>query len=183
MSILLDLMSAAMIGGMVLVMFINLNLFSSQARYASDSELQLQQNAKTLAEIINHDVRKIGFNYSANPIKTAQSNKFVFYADIDSNGVSDEVGYYLSDTSLVSHTSNPKDRVLIRQVNADSSLQGPSLGITDLKFSYLNNLGKTTAVIDSIKYIKTEIWVESPEKVDDRYLFTYWELTINPRNL
>ena len=65
--------------------------------------------------------------------------------------------------------------------------KGPSLGITNLRFTYRNTLGNVTTVLDSISYIKAEIWVQSPAKVyengEDQYLFTYWELTINPRNI
>jgi hypothetical protein len=47
--------------------------------------------------------------------------------------------------------------------------------------------GNVTTALDSIKYIKAEIWVQSPTKVyednEQKYLFTYWELTINPRNI
>lgn len=165
-----------------MIMFMNLNIYSSQARYSSDSDLQLQQNAKTLGEILNHDLRKIGFNYTGSSIITAQEKLFSFYSDIDSNGVVDVVTYSLSDSSMVTQTTNPKDKILIRMVNADTSL-GPSLGITDLKFSYLNSKSKKTAAVDSIKYIRAEIWVETPEPIEGKYPFTYWEMTINPRNL
>jgi hypothetical protein len=47
-----------------------------------------------------------------------------------------------------------------------------------------------TAFLDSIKYVKAEFWVEPYEYVSDfasgqpdSSQFTYWELTINPRNI
>lgn len=183
----LDLIGAAIIAAIVMVGIANLNIYSSQIQFKSNSDLQLQMNAKTLADIMESDLRKIGYGYTgASPIITADPQEIKFYADIDSNNVVDTVSYLLSDSTAVSYTDNPSDRILYRVVNGDTS-KGPSLGITNLKLSYLNILGNATAVADSIKYIKAELWVQSPTKVYDndqqKYLFTYWELTINPRNI
>ncbi len=182
MNVLLDILGATIVGAIIFTMFLNLNMYSSQARYSSNTELQLMQNAKTLAEMLTYDLRKIGFNHKGESLITAQSKRISFYADIDTNGVDDVVGYALSSASEVPHTSNPNDKILLRVVNGDTA-KGPSLGITDLRFNYLNEKQQPTTVIDSVKYIKAEIWVESPEPVDDKYIFTYWEMTINPRNL
>lgn len=182
MNILFDLIGATLIGGVILLLIINLNIYSSQAKFSSDSELQLQRNAKTLAEIINGDLRKIGFNKSGLSIITAEKNKISFYSDIDSNQVVDVVQYTISDSLAVLSTKNPRDKVLYRIVNNDTS-RGPSLGLIDLQFSYNNYLGSKTSVLDSIKYIEVEMWVETPEPINNKYSFTYWEMTINPRNL
>ena len=48
----LDLIGSTFIGGLLLVLILKLNLYSQNASYNSDSELKLQQNAKTLAEIM-----------------------------------------------------------------------------------------------------------------------------------
>jgi hypothetical protein len=69
-----------------------------------------------------------------------------------------------------------------RVVNSDT-LDGPSLGLTKLKFSYYNSSRSPTNNFSEIRYIKAELWVESIFPVDGDYLFTYWEMTINPRNL
>lgn len=182
MNVLIDIVGSMVIGAMVLLVILNLNISKSNAQYSSDSELQLQQNAKTLANMLEYDLRKIGYHYSGNPFITTDSTKISFYADIDNNGSVDEVSYLTSGTNEVSYTSNPDDRILCRVVNNDTS-KGPSLGLTKLRFNYFNSIGNKTTVQDSIKYIKAEIWVETPEKVDNVYPFTYWELTINPRNL
>jgi hypothetical protein len=182
MNTLIDIAGSIVIGAMVFLVILNLNIAKSNEQYSSDSELQLQQNAKTLADMLEYDLRKIGYKYSGNPFITTDSNKISFYSDIDNNGTIDEVSYLISNPDQVNYTSNPYDRILYRVVNNDTS-KGPSLGITRLRFCYYNSIGVTTTVQDSIKYVKTEIWVETPEKVDNTYPFTYWELTINPRNL
>ena len=52
MSTILDIISSTFIGGILLLLIIKLNLFASNASFASDNELKMQQNAKTLAEIL-----------------------------------------------------------------------------------------------------------------------------------
>lgn len=176
-------------------MILKLNLFASNANYYSDNELKLQQNAKTLAEIINYDLRKVGYQYQGTAIITAEPTRIKFYADLDApgttgHGTMDVVEYFLSDSTKAASTPNPRDKVLYRIVNETDSIGGPSLGLVDLKFSYLNSQGISTTYLDSIKYIKAEFWVEPYEPVTnfvtgqrDSLVFTYWELTINPRNI
>lgn len=182
MSILLDLFGSIIIGGLIVLMLVNFNMFQSKTRISSDSELQLQQNAKTLAEILNYDFRKIGYRYDNVAFAVIDSEKISFYSDIDRNGSTDLVTYMLGDTSEVSMTTNPGDRILYRIVNSDT-LKGPSLGLTKAKFSYLDETSAETTILSDIKYVKAELWIESIEPVDGEYLFTYWEMTINPRNL
>lgn len=194
MNVLLDLFGSIFIAGMLMLMILKLNLFASNANYYSDNELKLQQNAKTLAEVINHDFRKIGYNYSGTAITIAQPKQIKFYADMQApgtagHGTMDVVEYYLSDSTKASGTSNLRDKILYRIVNNDT-IGGPSLGLVNLNFSYLDSKGIVTTYLDSIKYVKAEFWVEPYETVNnfmtgqkDSTVFTYWELTINPRNI
>ena len=182
MDTLLDILGASFVGGMVLLIVVNIYIFSSQKRIASSADLRLQQNAKTLAEIVNNDLRKVGFKYNGTAIVTADSEKFSFYADIDSNGTTDQITYLISDTTEAMGTINPHDKVLLRVVNSDTS-KGPSLGLTKLKFSYRDINDNLTSVLDSIKYINIEMWMETTEPVDNTYPFTYWEMKVNPRNI
>src|SRR5690606_29337485 len=88
----------------VMYLIMNLNIYTTNTKYVSDSELHLQQNAKTLAELLNHDLRKIGYKTSGNAIISAEPKSIAFYSDIDSNGVVDVVKYMLSDSTDVSST-------------------------------------------------------------------------------
>jgi hypothetical protein len=182
MNILLDILTSSFIGGIIMLMLFNLNVFQSNTRFASDSELQLHQNAKTLAEILNYDLRKAGYLYDSTSFAQADSEKVSFYADIDRDGTTDLISYFLGDTSEACETTNPKDRILYRVVNKDT-IKGPSLGLIKARFSYFDESYIPTALLSDINYVKAELWVESIEKVDNKYLFTYWEMTINPRNL
>ena len=188
-------MGSSLIAGVLFLLILQLNLYSSNANYYSDNELRLQQNAKTLAEIINYDLRKIGYNYDSTAIITAESKRIKFYADMDKpgtagNGVVDIVEYYLGDSTEAMGTQNLRDKVLYRIENEVDTLGGPTLGLVDLRFSYLDSRGLATSILDSIKYIKAELWIEPYDYMTDYFtgqvdssLFTYWELTINPRNI
>jgi hypothetical protein len=182
MNILLDILGASLIGGLVLLLVVNLNAYSTVVKFSSDADLRLQQNAKTIAEIIDDDLRKIGFKYSGTAITQADSNRISFYGDINNDGTIDQVTYYLGNKEDASYTPNPNDRVYYRIVNNDT-IGGPTLGLTDLRFSYMNSKEQITANPDSIRYVKAEIWVETIQPVDGKYPFTYWEMTINPRNI
>ena len=194
MNILLDIFGSIFIAALLFLMIIKLNLFASNANYYSDNELKLQQNAKTLAEIINYDLRKVGYQHNGTAIITAEPTRVKFYADMEAPGTTghgtvDVVEYYLSDSTKASSTPNLRDKILYRIVNNDT-IGGPSLGLVDLKFSYLDSTGIVTNLLDKIKYIKAEFWVEPYEAVNnfitgqrDSTVFTYWELTINPRNI
>lgn len=163
-------------------MLLNFNVFQDNARQTSDSQLQLQQNAKTLAEILNHDLRKIGYETDSTAFVQIDSEKIIFNADMDRNGINDVVTYFVGDSTEVTSTTNPRDRVLYRVVNNDT-ISGPALGLVKAKFSYLNSNFTPTTIISQIRYVKVELWVESPEPIDGEYYFTYWEMTINPRNI
>jgi len=182
MNILLDLVGSTIIGALIVSMLLNFNVFQSNAMFSSDSELQLQQNAKTLAEILNHDFRKIGYRYDNTAFVEADSERISFYSDVDRDGNIELVTYMLGDTTEVPGTTNLRDRILYRIVDNDT-IKGPSLGLTKAKFSYLNGSGVATTTLSEIQYVKAELWIETINPVNGGYPFTYWELTINPRNL
>jgi hypothetical protein len=194
MNTIMDIMTSTFIGGIVLLLIIKLNLFMSNSGQQSDNELRIQQNSKTLAEILSYDLRKIGYKNEGTSIITAQEKRIKFLADMNApgtagHGVIDIVEYFLGDSTEVTGTLNPRDKVLYRVLNETDTLGGPSLGLIDLKFSYLNANALPTAALDSIRYIKAELWIEPIEPVTNFVtgkkdsIFTYWELTIYPRNI
>ncbi|MHB1688555.1 MAG: hypothetical protein ACYCVH_14475 [Ignavibacteriaceae bacterium] len=183
MNTLLDIIGSTIIGGLIFLIMMNLNTYSATSKFSSDSGLRLQQNASTAASIIDNDLRKIGFNYTqGNPIISAQQQKISFFSDINNKGEVDTVTLTVSDSTVASNTPNPHDKVLYRIINGDT-LKGQTLGITNMNFIYKDSLGNATSNLNSIKYIQAEMWFESTEKVDSTYQQTFWEMTVNPRNL
>ena len=195
MNMILDIMGSSLIASIMFLLILKLNIYADNAKFYSDNDLKLQQNAKTLAEIVNYDFRKIGYNYEGTSIITAQPKYIKFYADMNEPGTPgygtvDVIEYFLGDSTEVVATPNPRDKILYRVENYTDTLGGPSLGLIDIRFSYLNSRGLATTILDSIKYVKAELWVEPYEQSVDYFTgqidstaFTYWELTINPRNI
>jgi len=187
MNAIIDIIGSTLIGGMIFLLIFKLNLLAHSSLTLSDSELKLQQNAKTLSEILNYDLRKVGYKYDSTAITIADTNRIKFYSDLDRNGTVDNLEFCVSSPSAVPSTQNPNDIVLYRVFNGDT-LKGPSLGLRRILFTYLNGFGQTTTVPDSIKYIRAELWIESDYEIENlagkmEYPFTYWEMTINPRNI
>ena len=194
MNVILDLLGSSFVGGMILLMILQMNLFMSNGRSYSDQELQMQQNAKTQADIINYDLRKIGYDHSGTSILIAEKEKIKFVGDLERPGETgygtlDTVEYFVKDSSFAAGTSNPRDIILVRVLNNKDSIAGPSLGLVKLNFSYLDSLSTPTTDLSKIKFIKTEFWVEPNETVFNYItgqkdpIFTYWEFTIHPRNI
>jgi len=194
MSTLLDIISSTFIAGLLLLLVIKMNLFVSNASFASDNELRMQQNAKTLAEILNYDFRKIGYKHDGVSILIAESERFKFVGDLQRPGETgygsiDTVEYFIRDSSYSLGTTNQNDIILVRVLNSTDSITGASLGLVKLNFSYLDSLSSPTIDLSLIKYIKTELWVEPAEPVinfitgQNDSVFTYWEFTIYPRNI
>jgi len=195
MNFMLDLMGSSLIAGILFLLVLKLNLYSSSANYYSDNELRMQQNAKTMAEIINHDFRKIGYKCDSTAIIKAEPTRIKFYADMNEpgtygHGVLDVVEYYLGDSTEASATGNLRDKVMYRIINNVDTTGGPTLGLVDLRFLYLDSHGIATSYLDSIRYVKAEFWIEPYDQVNDYFtgkrdstVYTYWELTINPRNI
>jgi hypothetical protein len=190
----LDLLSSVFIGGMVLLMAIQLNLFMSDASYGSDRELRTQQNIKTMAEILNSDLRKVGYGYDHTAMLVAESQRLKFVGDLEppgepGYGVVDTVEYFIEDSTHTPGTSNPNDIILVRVLNGTDTINGPSLGLVKLNFSYLDSVSNPTTDLSKIKYIKTQIWAE-PTESENSFVtgikdstFAYWEFTIYPRNI
>jgi hypothetical protein len=191
MGLLLDILGSSFIGGILLLLVLKMNLFISSARFDSDNELRMQQNAKTLAEIMNNDFRKIGYKEPGTSILTADSKRFKFLGDLERPGQVgygniDTLEYYVTDSLT---TGNSDEVVLVRVLNNKDSITGPSLGLVKLNFSYLDSLSSPTADLTKIRYIKTEFWVKPIDQVNNFItgkkdsVFTYWEFTIYPRNI
>lgn len=194
MSMLLDIFGSVVIAGLLFIMMIRLNLFSSQTSYISDSELKLQTNTKTLAEILDYDLRKIGYRHEGTAILLADSTHLTFMADIDSNGTAEVVDYFVGDSTEATGTLNPSDIILKRTIDGGNLMSGSSLNLVKLKFTYLDEFSNkipylSASQYDDIKYIRTEMWLAGDNPIPDAYAdtssytLTYWEFTIYPRNI
>ena len=126
-STLLDVIGASVIGGLLLLILLRLNgnVIENNIIYGSDRSLQ--RALAGTAVVVEEDLRRMG--YCADPFKLtdgmsrviqADSSYISFYTDVDSDGNLDSIAYFISDTSALSGTINPRDRILYRQINTES---------------------------------------------------------------
>jgi hypothetical protein len=182
-STILDILGAAIIGGILLINLLNVNgnLVENESIYSHDKNLQL--DLVIAATIVERDFNMLGYVKSVDQVGLNQNifagseNSIRFRSDIDNNGVIDTITYFISDTSALSNTPNPRDMILYRRINSDLPFVLAN-NITRFRLTYLNTMlqdvpppiVQTTAV----NYIRIEIRVEDPYAFDNKYSEAIW---------
>jgi len=185
----LDLVGSMVIGGIIILMVINLNMSVNIAATQNLYSNVTQRQVVSSGEVIEYDIYKIGYRVNGDVISKADSNEISFLADINNDGVNDQIRYYLADTSSLSGTYNPDDKILWRDLNNATSLT-PFI-ITELNFSYYDSLGQTIDYIslgnqsfrNKVKTIKIKIETQTSELIDDKYERIQWKKMIRPKNI
>jgi len=185
---LLQLVGSIVIGGLLLLILVRTNVGIQRAAIGNGMDRNMVSNTTALAEIIEYDLRKIGYRIASNRISIADSNRLKFKCDIDNNGSPDTIEYYMSDSTALSTTPNPFDKLLYRIVN-NSSPNTSNLGVMNIKFFYYDIDGNVTTNVLNIKYVKFQLRTQAPYYSADQYdgsqVFSgaYLERTIRPKNL
>ena len=193
-STLLDILGSIIIGGVLMTTAWRLSDAATEKTYNGSGELSLQQNLVAIAQIIENDFRKIGYceNWNKIPdptkaILSADLTSIKFLTDTDTDGEIDSIRYYLGPTSELSHTPNPRDRMLYRVEN-DEEPGGSNLGITQFFMIYYDALGDTIplpiTITGEITSIEINITVENVAAYDTSYSAAYWkQIRMVARNL
>ncbi|OGU77442.1 MAG: hypothetical protein A2V93_09660 [Ignavibacteria bacterium RBG_16_34_14] len=192
-STIIDILGSMLIGGTLLVILWRLNDATTANTYNYSGELSLQQNLATVATIIEHDFRKIGYcaNWNIMPdsgrIFLADTSKIKFLTDVQNDGVIDSMYYYLGPTSELNMTENPRDRVLYRVINNETPVKS-NLGVTQFYLIYFNPLGDTIPFPitepDEIATMEINLTVENTSAYDQQYSSAFWrQIRLVARNL
>lgn len=189
----LDIIGASIIGGLLLINLLKLNENVYQVDNSTGHDVNLQIEVVNVANIVDGDFNKIGYcadpmNMTDDPkITLADTSSIKIVFDVDKDGDYDTVYYYVSGTSELSSTPNPRDRILYRKVNSDYPFI-VSNNITEFKFQYLDALYDTLSTpLTSpglATYIKISFRVEDPFAYDEKYTEAFWRrLTVTSKNL
>ncbi|MFZ1520196.1 MAG: hypothetical protein WAU11_15570 [Ignavibacteriaceae bacterium] len=192
-STILDILGASIIGGILLLNLLKLNENVYQVDNATGHDVNLQVEVVNVANIVDGDFNKIGYcsdpmNMNDDPkVTLADTSSIKIVYDVDKDGDYDTVYYYVSNTSLLSNTPNPRDRILYRKVNSDFPFI-VSNNITEFRFQYLGALYDTLSTpLGSpglATYIKISFRVEDPFAYDEKYTEAFWRrLTVTSKNL
>jgi len=190
----IDILGATAIGGLLLLILLRLNGNVIESNFIYGSDRSLQQGLAETAMVVEEDLRAMG--YCADPFKltdgmsrviSADTSYLSFYTDIDDDGELDSITYFISDTSALSVTKNPRDRILYRQVNSEPPFM-VSTNIVQFKLIYFEALGfelpSPVASPARITHLEISFKVEDPEAYDQKYSQAYWQqVRLTSRNL
>jgi hypothetical protein len=203
MSALHDLLGSIIIGGIVLLMLLTFNGNVMQSAGVQTFNTVVQSNLTTTTNILEYDFRKIGYRVAGvqdSACIYADSNKVIVRGDFNNDGTVDRLAYYISTTQAPG-SSNPKSRILYRQLNFNPA-QPMNVGVTRFQLRYYTAAGAqlTGNPISSpgaIKSYRITINVEGKERFvdsqptktlgnpfgDTTFVGAYWQRTFKPINV
>ncbi len=200
MPILMDMLFSAVIGGTMLISLHSLNTKLNTAASAKALTTGAQQNMSVVTDILEYDLRKVGYNNFTLPnFKMAESSRVYLRADFNSDGNPDSVSYYLGSTADPTQV-NPRSRVLYRAYNGGTPVPF-RVGVTRFRFWYYDQAGTplatTPAVANSalIRGVKVTLSLQAGSfiepkrlpngtvKYDTTFSSASWEKMIRPVNL
>jgi hypothetical protein len=193
-STILDILSSMAIGGVLLLTLLRLNgnVIENTIIYGSDRSLQ--RSLAETAMIVEEDMRRMGYcedpyklNDAMSRIIAADKEYISFYTDTDRDGNLDSIAFFVSDTSALLVTKNPRDKILYRQINSEIPLI-VNTNIVQFDFTYYDALGfelsKPVASPSLITHLEISFKVEDPEAYDENYSEAYWQqVRLTSRNL
>jgi hypothetical protein len=191
-STIIDVLGSTIMGGLLLIIVLRLNDTSIEKTTNYGGELSLQQNLVTIAQIMEYDLRKMGyckewtkFPDPTKSIISATKNSISFYADIDDNGKMDTISYYTG--GFLTSTPNPRDIYFYRKVN-NQPPAAINLGVTQFFLRYFDTLGDTlTQPITQPSLISSyeiNVQVERVYAYNENYSTAFWkQIRLLARNL
>ncbi|MBI5214154.1 MAG: hypothetical protein HY960_00205 [Ignavibacteriae bacterium] len=190
MSTMLDIIGSIIIGGVVMLMVLNVNsnFVTLQGKQALSKVVQ--SNATAAAELVEHDFRKIGYRCTDSiKLSLMDSSRITALGDFDDNGSIDSIRYYFDNVTPVYASPANKDiRMLYRVFN--NQVPSPiNLGFTRFRLWYFDSSESETSVRSNVRSIKVAFQFASPYKYettaqyDTNFYTLYWERIVKPKNL
>ncbi|VAX27864.1 hypothetical protein MNBD_IGNAVI01-1959 [hydrothermal vent metagenome] len=193
-SSLIDILGSIVVGGMLLLILFRINDTAVANSFQYNGEAIAQKNLVEVVTLLEYDFRKIGYckDWLAMPdpskaIISADSTSITFLTDENSDGVVDTMSYYLGSVEELSHTANPRDRMLYRKVNHQIPLSA-NLGVTKFNLTYYDPFGKQIPfpilVPGEIHTLQIDIVLEDVAAYDQKYNKVFWrQIRLAARNL
>ena len=184
----LTLIGSIVIGGLLLFSVFNFQSEAKQHSFEYSNSLILQHTAISVIELLEQDLRQIGYGYNFPALSVFASDSITFYADLFDDGVLDTVNYRLGDVSETPGTTNPRDKIFYRRVNSEPQIDA-ALGVTNFQLIFFDAAGDTTVNLTDIRTIEVTLEFESTEPYYDKlttmpkYASYYWREKITPMSL
>ena len=184
----LNLIGSIVIGGLFLFGVLNYQSDMKQHSFEYSNEMMLQHTAMNTIEILEWDLRHIGYGINFPPLSVFALDSITFYADLFDDGIIDTVNYRVGPVSETPGTTNPRDRIFDRWSNSEPEIDA-ALGVTNFKLVFFDASGDTTENQTEIRTIEVTLELEGTEPYYDkvtnepRYAQFYWREKITPMNL
>jgi hypothetical protein len=184
----LDIIGSVIVGSLVLMLLLKVNFqISNNSREISTNGV-VQANLSGLGVVVENDLYKIGYRISGtgNKINTSALNQLSYLVDLNNDGTSHTVKYYLGDTSQAHSSSNPNDKPLFKVI--DNGTPMAMALVRDCQFTYYDSTG--TQISDTtingrklIRILKVYIKSESQDLINNYYQTAEYSRKIKPMNL
>jgi len=193
-NVILDIVGSSIIAGILMLSIFRLNNNSTEDLYRGTSNLSAQTNLATVVEILEADLRRIGYcaDWEKIPAPTeailyADSISIRYLTDINSDGIVDTMYYYFDYAKDIPETPNPRDRFLYRIVNGATPVEA-NLGLTQFKMEFFDAIGNSLSfpIADPrlINSMQIDITVEDVAAYDENYQTVFWrQIRMAARNL
>lgn len=206
--VILDVIGSFIIFGWLLLSTIRVGTANSENMQSYGGELLVQENLVEVTKLLEYDFRKIGYCKEPNrlpdptrAIVLADSTRIKFFSDVDltgsgPDGYIDSVSYYLGSPTDLASTTNPRDCMLYRVINAETP-KGANLGVTSFKLRYFDGQGNSipapviASSLQKIQTIQISIIIENTvaaeldetAPVNQRYSSAFWQqMRLSSRN-
>jgi hypothetical protein len=186
-NVILDILGSIVIFGILMLTLFRIFDSATANTYKGSGDLVAQQNLSSIIQVLEHDLRKIGYCADWKAILLADSAKIKFLTDVDEDGNLDSLFYYLGPTSELTNTPNPRDRFLYRVTNNESPV-GVNLGVIQFKLTYINSLGSQISFPitepGEVHSMEIQVAVEDIDAYDQQYSTAIWrQVRLAARNL
>jgi hypothetical protein len=186
----LDIIASFVIGGMLMLMLINMN--AGLVACTTDTVLSqiTQINAMGTAEVIRADLKRAGLRVPAGlpAFLSASPEAMTILGDIDGDGAHDTLTYFLA-VGGADNTPNPNDRMMYRRDGANAP-EPFSAGITGFEMTYRDEFGNVKgfpiagdSALASIRRVDVVLVVESTERYGEEFQRFVTEFTVRPKSL
>jgi len=158
----------------------------SGALYERQGEMYVKRDLLLTVQLMRADIRYIGYNVSGQVVLLADTSRFRFLADLDDNGTTEQIDYYLGPTSEMSSTANPNDRILYRQVTGGASpgTQVYGRGITSFIVKPYDAAGNDCrSDLTKTKSFEISMTMQRGTMLNGYYPSSYWVRRFFPPNL
>jgi hypothetical protein len=188
MSDLIQLLGSIVIAAYVILIILALNLRINESATQYYQDTFNQRSVIGAANILDYDFHKIGYKASSAKIVQADSSSIKYASDYDNTGTMDTISYYLSSTSAMSSTKNPRDKLLYRKVNQTVNtasvvtrfyIQYYDSLLNKLSYSSLTNPTNRA----NIRTIRVLVKGELADSISTHYSPVEWRKEYRPRNL